>query len=176
MGLIVVVLFAPIGDVDLLADPLGWLLVLGGLAHLPETLPLRGVSTALAALALAASIPLTVPAVRDALDDADDALAWAANLPWLLFLLTLALGLGRAAFEADDRRAAAWWRCAQVGAMALIALPVLVFGGGLTGLEDTTGVAVGVVPLAFVLLLFLHGSRPWALPMAEAPADDGPAP
>lgn len=172
MGVVVLILVAPVGGFDLLADPLGWLLVLLGIRSLPSGLPLRELVLALTGLALLVSVPLWTPAVVSAVAEADESLAWAVDLPRFAALGVLSLALARAAGAARDAGAQLWWRLVVVGFVVVTALPVLVFGGGLTGLDDVAGVAVAVVPLLVVVLGFAHSARGWA----GGPAADPDAP
>lgn len=167
MGLVVLVLSSTVNGYDIYVDPIGWLLVLYGLRTLPDEYELRFTLRYVGGVAAIASVPLWVPAVIDALGDADPSLAWAADLPRFGFLAVLCLALARSAEEARDRRGSAWWRTLLVGVIAVVALPVLVFGGGLTGLEATAGFSVALVPLVMIVLLFVHSGRAWA--GAQAP-------
>jgi len=160
MGFVLLVLITPIGGYDVLADPIGWLLVLHGLRGLPD-LPLGTAVRCLAVLAAIVSVPLWVPAVVEALEAADESIAWAVNLPQFGFVAVLSLALSRAALQAGARGPAAWWRTTFLGAVAVIVLPVLVFGGGVDSLEDTAGIAVVAVPLAMIVLLFTYTGRSW---------------
>jgi hypothetical protein len=162
LGVVVHLLFAKAGGFDLLPDPLGWVLVLVGLRGLPAAVELRGAATALAALALVVAVPLWVPGVADRIEDADEALAWAVDLPRFGCYLLLALGLSRAATTAGDKAAAAWWSTVVLALAAVVALPVLVFGGGLDGLAALASSLVGIVPTVMVVLLFVHAGRAWA--------------
>lgn len=168
MGMVVIALVADAGGYDLLPNPLGWVLVVVGLRMLPRTFELRSVLLGLAVLAGLVAVPLWVPAVVDALDEADESIAWAVNLPQFGCYLLLAHALSLAAGAAGDRAAAGWWRGVVLGLGAVVALPVLIFGGGLTGLEPLAGFLVGLVPTVMIVLLFVHAGRPWAL---GAPAD-----
>lgn len=162
MGFVVLLLYAPLGGVDLLFDPLGWLLVVLGVRGLPAGFPHRRNLFGLGVLAALVSVPLSVPAVLDALDDADESLAWAANLPQFGWYLLLAVALTQAGTEAADKGAETWWRTIALGCVAVIVLPVLVFGGGIDGLADTAGAAVALVPIAMIVMLFVHAGRAWA--------------
>ncbi len=173
MGMVVIAIIAPVGGgFDLLANPLGWVLVLLGVRALPADLPWRSALLGVAALAGLVSLPLWVPDVVEALDDADEALAWAVNLPQFGCYALLSFVLAGAAAAAGERAAETWWRTLFVGGLVVVGLPVLVFGGDLRGLTDTAGVAVAVVPLAMIVLLFVHAGRAWA--GADAPDMQGP--
>ncbi|GAA5140231.1 hypothetical protein GCM10023340_00010 [Nocardioides marinquilinus] len=162
MGVVVLLLEAPAGGFDLLADPLGWLLVLLGVRDLPRAMPLRGALRAVSVVAAVASVPLWLPVVVEALEDADESLAWAANLPRLGFFVVLGLGLAGAATAAGDRVAGTCWRVVAGGGLVVVLLPALVFGGGLNQLDDAAGAAVALVPTVVVVLGFWHSGRRWA--------------
>jgi hypothetical protein len=172
MGLVVLALGPTEPAFDPLPDPLGWLLVLVGLRGLPPSTELRPTLWTLGALATVVSVPLWFPAVLEALEDGEEAVAWAANLPELVFFTVLSLALARAATEAGDRTAAAWWSTLVLVWGAVAALPVLVFGGGLDGLSAVAGALVVAAPVLSIVLLFVHAGRGWA----GAPASDGAPP
>jgi hypothetical protein len=75
--------------------------------------------------------------------------------------------LARRAAAADDRRAAAWGRTAATGFLAAAALPVLVFGGGMGGLELPAYAIATLTLILLVCLLFAWSGRPWAAPAAR---------
>jgi hypothetical protein len=161
-GMVVVLVLVLAGDVDLLANPLGWVLVVVGLRALPADLELRTTLLWVAGLAAVVSVPLWVPGVLDALDDADESVAWAVNVPQFACYLLLAHALSHAAATAGEKVAAAWWRAVVIGLAGVIALPVLIFGGGLDGLEGLAGVLVGLVPAVMIVLLLTYAGRGWA--------------
>lgn len=172
MGLVVVTLHAAFRGYDALPDPLGWVLVLLGARHLPEDLHRRSFVVGAAVLALLVSLPLWVPGLTEAVDDVHPSLTWAANLPQLAFAGLLADGLARQAARQGDRRASAWLRTEATGFVVVALLPVLVFGGGLDGLENLTYLAAGMVLLLLIWLLFAYASRPWA-PSPPLPTEPG---
>ncbi len=162
LGFVFLVLVTTAGGYDLYPDWFGWGLVLVGVRALPRDFPLRWALLYVGAAALVVSVPLWVPAVDDALADADESIAWALNLPRFGFAALLALALARSAEAADARGPATWWRVLMIGNAAVAVLPVLVFGGGLEGFEETAGTLVVVVPLAMTVALFWHSGRAWA--------------
>lgn len=162
LGFVLLLLVTEVRGFDLYPDWVGWGLVLVGVRALPRDYPLRWALLYLGVVALAVSVPLWVPAVGDALADADESIAWALNLPRFGFATGLALALARAAEAADARGPATWWRVLMVGNAVVAVLPVLVFGGGLDGLGVTAGTLVVVVPLAMTVTLFWHSGRTWA--------------
>ncbi|WP_167736807.1 hypothetical protein [Nocardioides sp. 1609] len=162
MGVVVLLLVAAVEGHDLLADPLGWVLVLVGVRALPGDFPLRTALLRLGVAAALVSLPLWVPGVVAVLDDADEALAWAVDLPRLTWYAVLCAALVRAADTAGDLVARAWWRTALAGSVLVIVLPVLVLGAGLDALTDVAGVVVALVPVVVVGLLFWCAGRAWA--------------
>lgn len=162
MGLLVVALAARVEGYDLVADPLGWLLVLRGVHGLPRTLPWRDTVVFLAGLALAVSVTLWFPALVDGLADADDSLLWAANLPQIAFVAALCAALARVTTDAGDRTAASWLRTGCTLTVAAGLFPIVVY----TVEPDLLVPLLLLATVALVLvivLLFRYASRPWAL-------------
>lgn len=171
MGYVIIALFARQGGYDLLADPLGWVLVLLGVRRLPDPVA-RGTLLYAAALALVVSVPLWVPAVRDAVAAEDSSLAWAADLPALASAALLFHQLAGAARAADDPTPATVLQGLLVLTAVVAVLPVLVFGGGLDGLGDLAGGSGQLLNLASVVVLFTFSGRGWgADPHADPAAD-----
>jgi hypothetical protein len=160
MGLVIVLLTAPVHGFDLLADPLGWLLALSGLRAL--SCPQRGTLLGLAWLAFVVSCGLWIPSVPAHLDDVDPSLTWAANLPQLVTTVVLAHALAQLALLAEDSPARRWLLTARTLLVVVTLLPVVVFGGGLDGLVGATYVAASLALLLLTWLLFAYASRPWA--------------
>lgn len=168
MGLVLVVLNAPLGDpgLDLLPDPLGWALVLLGLGRLPDALPHRGPLRGLAAVSLVVSTLLWVPATARLLLGLDTEVRWVLDLPASLVVLLLARTLAVASGEAGDTGARGWWALVAAGAFATALLPPVVYGAGVAGLA-VVAVAVAVATLVTCLVLcFAYAARPWADPSA----------
>lgn len=164
MGLVIIALRAWVTGYDLLPDPIGWLLVLQGLAALPATLVHRPALRTLGFLALVMSIVLWFPSLRDGLERADESLLWAADLPQLGFVGVLCLALSRAAAAdpAPDPAAARWLHTAAVLTAMAAALPVLVLGAGADDLVAVMVVGSGLVLLLVIVLLFRYSARRWA--------------
>jgi hypothetical protein len=168
MGLVVVLLTAPVHGYDLLADPLGWVLVLVGLSAVPVVA--RGTLQRLASLALLVSVVVWVPAARDRLNVTDASLAWAASIPELLTVIVLLHRLAGVAREAGDDAARRWLQTARTLMVVVALLPPVVLGGGLDSLVDAATL-VGSLSLALVVvLLFLYAGRPWARPASDPAA------
>jgi hypothetical protein len=166
MGLVVVLLTAPVHGFDLLADPVGWVLVLIGLSALQ--LPRGDLLVRLATLALLVAVPVWVPMVRDRLNITDPSLAWAASIPELLTVIVLAISLAGAATEAGDPDAARWLRTARTLMIVVALLPPVVLGGGLDSLAGAATVVGSLSLLLVILLLFRYAGRPWAQPLAPS--------
>ena len=165
MGLVIVALVAKVNGFDLLPDPLGWALVVYGVGLLPA-LPWAGTVRFLCWLALAVSVLLWLPAVTDAIADADASLEWAASLPQIAAVGTLCAALARTAGEQGDRKARDWLRTA----CTLVVLTGLVPVVALAAEPSAIGamIALGLVTIVIVIvLLFAYSSRPWAAPQVD---------
>jgi hypothetical protein len=167
MGLVVVLLTAAVHGYDVLADPLGWLLVLVGLAQVP--VPQRGALQALATVSLVVAAGVWFPGIRDSLNVTDDSLAWAASIPELLTVIVLVHALAQAARLDADQQARRWLQTARTLMIVVLVLPPVVLGGGLDSLVGALAVAGSLSLLLVVVLLFRYAARPWALP---APSED----
>lgn len=162
MGLVVVALHAAFNGYDALPDPLGWILVLVGVAGLPADLVRRSLVRALAVVSLLVSVPLWFPAIAAEVDGLDPALGWALTLPQVGFLVVLTDALGRAAADAGDRKAQAWARTLTVVFVVVGLLPVVIFGGGVTQLVALAAGAAALAIVVLVWMLFAWNARPWA--------------
>ncbi len=169
MGLVIIAVKVWVdGGYDVLPDPVGWVLVLQGLGRLPATLEHRPALRTLGLLALATSVVLWFPSLRDGLENADESLLWAADLPQLGFVGLLCLVLSRAAVAEPAR--ARWLHTAAVLTAVAAALPVLVLGAGTDSLLAVMVVGSGLVLLLVIVLFFRYSSRPWALPEVDQTA------
>jgi hypothetical protein len=149
MGLLVVLLDAAYDGWDLLADPAGWALVVGGVLPLAERLGGRAVLTAV--LAFVTSLVVYPPGVTEG---ADPAVAWALSLPHLAFVVVLCLALARLLPDLERR-----FRYATVAMVVVTLLPVLVLATAINpwAVGATAFVAV-VTQLYVVYLLFKAAS------------------
>lgn len=175
IGLVVVALYARWGDVDVLADPVGWALVLAGLKVLGDRvdLPQAGVLWVLGGLALAASAALAVPSVHEWFEDAEPALGWAVDVPALGFCALLCHALGPGARAAREVGAAAWLQWTSIGFVVSVLAPVVVIGGDVEGLRGPAELVTGLAQISLFVLCLAYGGRAWA---GAPPADTGERP
>ena len=151
---------------DALPDPVGWLLVLLGLRALGRGSSLRlGLVTGLAITAFVISIPLWFPQINHLLvpaynPDLDVSGQWFLSLPQNLFGFALAREISRAGQEADDGYLSTRFGLLGWAFAALVVLPVIAYGGGVTALQTPTLVLIGVVSIAFIYYLFASHRRP----------------
>ena len=80
----------------------------------------------------------------------------------LVVVLAFGLSLMGAAKDADDTGAARWWQLVATLATLAAVLPVVVFGGGVDGLEVPTYVIATAALLTVIVLCFAHSGRTWA--------------
>jgi hypothetical protein len=170
MGLVIVALSARFEGYDVLADPLGWLLVYSGATRLPRTVPWSGTVAQLAILAGLVSCALWFPGVVATLSDTDESLLWAADLPQIVFVATLCAALAQAATDAGDRRAGSWLRTACTLAVVTGLAPVVVYTAAPASVVPMLLVALVAVVLAIVLT-FAYSSRVWAQPTRPREVD-----
>ena len=172
LGLVIIALYAKSGDFDLLPDPLGWALVLIGLTVLTRSTEVRyqGGLWVFGLLALAASIALTVPSVREWFEDAEPALAWAADVPALGFCALLCAALAAAARAAGATGAFAWFQWTAIGFGVAVLAPVIVVGGGVDALRGPAELVTGLAQVALFVLCLAYGGRDWA--GAPPPVDE----
>ena len=172
MGLVFLALAARAhGEYDLVPDPVGWLLVLHGLGRLPAELPHRPALRALGLLALVMSVVLWFPSLATAIEDADESLLWAANLPQLAFVAVLCHALAVLAGP-TDARSARWLRTAATLTVVAAALPILVLGAGASALTAVMVLGSAAVLVLVIVLLFRYADRPWALARVDQTTAD----
>lgn len=178
LGLLIAALAVRVDGVDVIVDPLGWLLVIGGSQRLGGDPRTRSRVTTAAVVAFAVSVPLAFPAVLDTLADADPSLAWAVSLPQIVVLLLLALHLIATAQEAGDVDAAAWWRWVRTGTIVIALAPAVLFPARS---PELIGLGVFLALVTFVLavvLLWIQAPRSWAIvsgPVISAPEPPSPS-
>ncbi|SDS88754.1 hypothetical protein SAMN04488570_2952 [Nocardioides scoriae] len=166
LGLVVVVASATVGPsasqrYDLLADPLGWALVLWGVLALGRV---DGTGERLALLrwpALLAgivSVPMWLPQLRHRLDAP---LEWTASLPQLLFCLLLCRLVAELARERGERGLGTRFGLLGWGFVVVALLPAVTLGGDVPALAPTTALVALAVALGLVWSLFAVHRRPW---------------
>jgi hypothetical protein len=156
MGLLIVFLSARFGGYDVLADPVGWALVLAGLWAFGDGLPLAGSAMTAAVVAGLVALPLAVPRLDEELDASGQ---WAASLPQAVFCIVLCTSLTALA----ERSGAA--EASRLGLLrwifvAVAAGPVLVYGGGLDAAATPLAVVAVLANVALVYYLFRVSRRP----------------
>jgi hypothetical protein len=154
MGLVLVILTVAVHGYDVLADPLGWLLVAFGVRALGGRTTSPLLTTAVVAGAI--SCALWFPAFRAVLHPSAE---WALSLPELLFAFLLCNELMHRA-GADGRI----YRTIRWAFVVVAVIPVLVYGGKVHGL-GSTALFLGVMSVIVLdVLLFMHANRAWAHP------------
>lgn len=143
---------------DLLADPVGWALVLWGVVALVRAEPGFALARVAAAVAGLVSLPLWLPQLRHLLDAPTE---WAASLPQLAFCLVLARLVARAAGEHGDPRVARRFTVLAYGVGVVALLPVVVLGGDVPALAPAAALLALVVDVALVWSLFAVHRRTW---------------
>jgi hypothetical protein len=180
LGLVVVVgfvSFTPPGKhpawehYDLLADPVGWLLVLSGTWALTRAQPTTEVLRWPAVVAAVVSVPAWFPQVQHAIGDAG---GWAASLPQAVYCLLLVREIGMLATRQQprDRYAAARAGLLVWGFAVLAVLPALVLGGRLQALTAPTLVLALLVNLSLIWFLLRVHRRTWLGGPGPATYDD----
>ena len=157
MGLVIVFLSARFAGYDALPDPIGWGLAVAGLLPLRSRLPQGGSLLTLAAIAGVVSVPLVVPQVNEALTPSGQ---WGVGIPQTVFCLLLSISLATLA-ERDGEPEAKRFGLLRTAYIAVLVLPVLVYGGGVDALGDTDGGAVRVSNVALVYYTFKVSRRPY---------------
>lgn len=174
-GLVVAGVVARVGDLDLLADPVGWALVLIGVRRLAGAveLPLRPWLLGVGALALLCSGPLWWPTTSRALHHADPSILWAVGLPEIVFQVLLCAALARLAKVGGDDGAGLGWRICEAGLTVGAIAPALYFGAGAHWLAGVASLGQ-ILQLAVIILCFCYAGRAWAgaTPRPARPAPD----
>jgi hypothetical protein len=160
MGLIIVALRVSAGGYDLIADPLGWLLVISGALQLRAQLPAGGTVVGLAALSAVLSLALYPPQVTSALHT-DTSVSWLASVPEIAFVIALTGSLAKVAEKAADPTAGRFGTLRWVF-VALLFAPVVVYGGQVPALVVPVAVIAVAAIVYLIYLLFKVSKRAWA--------------
>ncbi|GAB3853330.1 hypothetical protein GCM10028801_05780 [Nocardioides maradonensis] len=172
-GFLFVAIKVKFGDVDVMVDPLGWVLVLLGLRRLARTvdLPATMALTYLGILALLCSGPLWWPATARSLEAGDPAVLWSVGLGELLFSAVLCHAMATLAQEAKEGAALVWFRICEAGLVVGAVTPPLYFGAHLSWLKGV-GDLGAVLQLVVLVLCFVYSGRTWAgAPEKPVPAE-----
>lgn len=170
LGLVIVVLTAQVGDVDLLADPLGWLLVLTGVARLrratPRPLPRPGLVLVAGLAAALASVVLAVPAL---VQDLSAGQLWPLVVWQPLFCAALSSSLGGLADGSPWAHRLRWLAYAFC---VVAALPLVVLAEAEVAF-GAVAFAGAIAMLVLIVVLFILHRAPWVhrpAPELSAPA------
>ena len=144
MGLVIVFLDVGSDGWDWVADPVGWILVLVGLAPLKERLRGYAALVVVAWACLAVSV-LTLP--PDSIDSIMPTLGWLFSLPTIAFAALLCGSLA----AATDGSRSVWFRSLGGFFVIVAVLPAVVY---LVGLDWLTVPAAVAAVLANVALVF----------------------
>lgn len=142
---------------DGLPDPLGWILVIAGIAALHRLRPLETVRW-LAVVAAVVSVPMWVPQLNHQLDTSGE---WFASMPQTLCCLFLAREIGMAGAREQPRDA---YVAKRFGLLTwafaiMVLLPVVALGGGVEELENPTVIFSAIINIAFIFYLFMVHRR-----------------
>ena len=173
LGLFIVWFSVSVNGFDLLANPIGWLIVIGAATAIPASAATPRLRWALG-LALTVSLPLAVPVWAEAVDDADPSLGWAVSLPQAVAIVLLVQVLLELARRAGDQRATSALAFTRTALVVLAVLPVVVLGAGFEGWAGAAGVITGLSVFAVLVQLVYYADRPWARPtgdMGESPTN-----
>lgn len=170
LGLVVNILSPRVDGWDVLPDWFGWVLILLGTWAFARKLPSGGLMLGAAALALAVAIAQWPPAwqVVDPaavgtgdVEASDASLLWALSLPalgWMVLYCLAVAGVSRV-----ESGTSFWWKYLAAMNAGAAVLPVLVYGGGMKGLEGLLGVLILLGLLGATVFSFLHSGRDWAV-------------
>jgi hypothetical protein len=152
MGLVIVFLDVQPSGWDWVPDPLGWVLVLLGLAGLKELLPNHQGITVTAWLCLVVDVLIWPPS---SVAKVDDSIGWLFSVATITFCFLVRDALTD--LTEDNREAVfRWLRHVYV---VVAVLPLLVFWVGLDWLELPSAVVAAVVNVALVLALWAAGDE-----------------
>jgi len=172
-GLAVVGVKAVVGSYDILADPMGWLLVLLGVRRLATAVRLPAATALgyLGVLAFLCSIPLWWPSTGDRIQHGDPAALWGIGLAELLFSAVLCHALATLAQRARSTSGVVWFRICEAGIVVCTVAPVLYFAAGQSWLKGV-GSFGDTLQLVLLVLCFCYSGKTWAGSPALTPPED----
>lgn len=177
LGLILVVLPAdfpahphPVWNYyDALPPPIGWLLVLSGILPLIRDagLDLR-LARGAAVVALLVSIPMWFPQLNHYVvpqynPGVSQSWQWLVALPSWVFGFLFSKAIGEAAITRDppERGIAGWFGLLRWGFVLSAALPAVVYGANVTGMDHTMKLIIGLVEICLIVAMFTYHRREW---------------
>lgn len=167
---------------DVLADWIGWIMVISGLRVLRTYLDLD-VAYWLAWVALAVALVFWFPQVTDLLPEVDEpvkgtdpSVLWAISLPQAAFSLLLVKALSEAGIDHDPRDTFVAGRFGVLSwaFIATIVLPPVAYAAA-EDLVQPVLIGIGLVNVVLVYYLFRAHARPWLggrVPETAAPEND----
>lgn len=153
---------------DVLADWLGWLLVLSGMALLREHLDVD-IAYWLAWVAFAVALVFWFPQVTDLLPEVDEpvkgidpSVQWFISLPQAAFSLLLVQAIGKAGADQQPRDTFVAGRFGVLtwAFIATIVVPPVAYAAA-EDLIRPTLIGIGLINIVFVYYLFRVHGRPW---------------
>ena len=163
MGLVIVFLDVGSDGWDWVADPVGWILVLVGLAPLKERLRGYAALVVVAWACLAVSV-LTLP--PDSIDSIMPTLGWLFSLPTIAFAALLCGSLA----AATDGSRSVWFRSLGGFFVIVAVLPAVVYLVGLDWLKVPAAVAAVLANVALVISTWGAGAGTTSSRRASAPS------
>lgn len=154
---------------DALPPPLGWLLVLSGVATMARTtdLDLRTARTA-AVVAFLVSIPMWFPQVNhyivpDYNPGVSESWRWLIAVPSWAFGFYLSKAIGDAAVnrETPERGMAGWFGILRWGFVAAAIVPLVVYGANVKHFDGTMHAIIGMVAICLIVGMFTYHRRDW---------------
>ena len=167
LGLLMLLILPNYRGWDLLPDWLGWTLVLIGSAVFTRTMTSNRPLLWAAVGAIISAAVLWPPEWNDAINDAPKSVLWAILLPRVAWSVLFCLACSARAWR--EPVSSVWWKYLAIMHIAVGVLPILVYGGGMTGLEDTLRTLDLLALICTMALAFWHSGRAWAV----TPRDKG---
>lgn len=161
LGLVINIVSPAVQGWDVLPDWFGWVLILIGTWAFARELPSGRLLLTAAGISLVVAAVQWYPRWGEAVRDADPAVIWALSLPALAWLVLYCLAVAGA--SRADAGASFWWKYLAAMNVGAAVLPVVVYGGGVKGLEGLLGVLILLGLIGATVFSFLHSGREWAV-------------